>query len=40
MIVQDLRGRVFGPLEFSRRDLMAINIQRLTIRASLISIFD
>ena len=21
-------GRVFGPLEFSRRDLMAINIQR------------
>jgi len=28
MIVEDLRGRVFGPLEFSRRDLMAINIQR------------
>lgn len=28
MIVQDLRGRVFGPLEFSRRDLMAVNIQR------------
>jgi len=27
-IVEDLRGRVFGPLEFSRRDLMAINIQR------------
>jgi len=22
------KGRVFGPLEFSRRDLMAINIQR------------
>jgi hypothetical protein len=21
-------GRVFGPLEFSRRDLMAVNIQR------------
>jgi len=28
MIVEDLRGKVFGPLEFSRRDLMAINIQR------------
>ena len=28
MIVEDLRGNVFGPLEFSRRDLMAINIQR------------
>ncbi|XP_042862256.1 dual oxidase-like [Penaeus japonicus] len=28
IIVDDLRGRVFGPLEFSRRDLMAINIQR------------
>ncbi|OXA56851.1 Dual oxidase 2 [Folsomia candida] len=28
MIVEDLRGRVFGPLEFSRRDLMAVNIQR------------
>ncbi|XP_068083975.1 dual oxidase 1-like [Anabrus simplex] len=27
-IVEDLRGRVFGPLEFSRRDLMALNIQR------------
>ncbi|XP_046428297.1 dual oxidase-like [Neodiprion fabricii] len=27
-IVEDLRGNVFGPLEFSRRDLMAINIQR------------
>lgn len=28
VIVEDLRGRVFGPLEFSRRDLMAVNIQR------------
>ncbi|KAK4315140.1 hypothetical protein Pmani_013613 [Petrolisthes manimaculis] len=28
IIVDDLRGRVFGPLEFSRRDLMAVNIQR------------
>ncbi|XP_049837219.1 dual oxidase-like [Schistocerca gregaria] len=28
VIVEDLRGRVFGPLEFSRRDLMALNIQR------------
>lgn len=28
VIVEDLRGKVFGPLEFSRRDLMAINIQR------------
>ncbi|CAL8138364.1 unnamed protein product [Orchesella dallaii] len=28
MIIEDLRGEVFGPLEFSRRDLMAINIQR------------
>lgn len=27
-IVDDLRGNVFGPLEFSRRDLMALNIQR------------
>ncbi|XP_034943061.1 dual oxidase 2-like [Chelonus insularis] len=27
-IVEDLRGSVFGPLEFSRRDLMALNIQR------------
>lgn len=27
-IVEDLRGNVFGPLEFSRRDLMALNIQR------------
>ncbi|XP_077966931.1 dual oxidase 2-like [Styela clava] len=28
IITPDLRGSVFGPLEFSRRDLMAINIQR------------
>ncbi|XP_078589015.1 dual oxidase 2-like [Branchiostoma floridae x Branchiostoma japonicum] len=28
VITEDLRGRVFGPLEFSRRDLMALNIQR------------
>ncbi|MPC29483.1 Dual oxidase 2 [Portunus trituberculatus] len=28
IVVEDLRGRVFGPLEFSRRDLMALNIQR------------
>nr|AXN93676.1 dual oxidase [Scylla paramamosain] len=28
IVVEDLRGHVFGPLEFSRRDLMAINIQR------------
>ncbi|KAI8507935.1 hypothetical protein Bbelb_141750 [Branchiostoma belcheri] len=28
IITEDLRGRVFGPLEFSRRDLMALNIQR------------
>lgn len=28
IIVEDLRGNVFGPLEFPRRDLMAINIQR------------
>lgn len=27
-IVKNLRGNVFGPLEFPRRDLMAINIQR------------
>ncbi|XP_076296274.1 dual oxidase 1-like isoform X2 [Lasioglossum baleicum] len=27
-IVEDLRGNLFGPLEFSRRDLMALNIQR------------
>jgi dual oxidase len=28
IVTEDLRGAVFGPLEFSRRDLMAINIQR------------
>ncbi|CAG2174102.1 unnamed protein product, partial [Oppiella nova] len=28
VVVEDLRGNVFGPLEFTRRDLMAINIQR------------
>ncbi|XP_077863233.1 dual oxidase-like [Saccoglossus kowalevskii] len=28
IITEDLRGKVFGPLEFSRRDLMALNIQR------------
>lgn len=28
VITEDLRGFVFGPLEASRRDLMAINIQR------------
>ena len=28
IITPDLRGRVFGPLDFSRRDLMAINMQR------------
>ncbi|KAL4227430.1 hypothetical protein ACF0H5_012874 [Mactra antiquata] len=28
IVVPDLRGNVFGPLEFSRRDLVAINIQR------------
>lgn len=27
-IVEDLRGNLFGPLEFTRRDLMAINVQR------------
>lgn len=27
-IIDDLRGSLFGPLEFSRRDLMALNIQR------------
>ncbi|KAK4871803.1 hypothetical protein RN001_015927 [Aquatica leii] len=27
-IVEDLRGNVFGPIEFPRRDLMAVNIQR------------
>ncbi|XP_054156010.1 dual oxidase-like isoform X2 [Oppia nitens] len=28
VVVEDLRGSVFGSLEFTRRDLMAINIQR------------
>lgn len=28
VIVEDLRGNVFGPLEFPRRDLMALNVQR------------
>ena len=28
IITPDLRGKVFGPLDFSRRDLMAINMQR------------
>ncbi len=28
VVVEDLRGNVFGPLEFTRRDLMSINIQR------------
>ncbi|XP_006818582.2 dual oxidase-like, partial [Saccoglossus kowalevskii] len=28
IITPDLRGKVFGPLDFSRRDLMALNIQR------------
>ena len=28
IITPDLRGQVFGPLDFSRRDLMAINMQR------------
>eukprot|EP00800_Vazella_pourtalesii_P008891 TRINITY_DN2278_c0_g1_i2.p1 TRINITY_DN2278_c0_g1~~TRINITY_DN2278_c0_g1_i2.p1 ORF type:complete len:1347 (-),score=312.94 TRINITY_DN2278_c0_g1_i2:157-4197(-) len=28
IITEDLRGFVFGPLEFSRRDLMAVNILR------------
>eukprot|EP00118_Oscarella_pearsei_P028224 m.1711 g.1711 ORF g.1711 m.1711 type:complete len:1810 (+) comp7753_c0_seq1:180-5609(+) len=28
VVTEDLRGKVFGPLEFSRRDLMALNIQR------------
>lgn len=27
-VTEDLLGKVFGPLEFSRRDLMALNIQR------------
>ena len=28
IVVEDIRGNVFGPMEFTRRDLMAINIQR------------
>lgn len=28
IITPDLRGKVFGPLDFSRRDLMAVNMQR------------
>ncbi|XP_062620936.1 dual oxidase 2-like [Saccostrea cucullata] len=28
IMVEDLAGQVFGPLEFSRRDLAALNIQR------------
>jgi len=28
IVTPDLRGSVFGGLEFSRRDLMAVNIQR------------
>jgi len=28
IVTPDLHGNVFGPLEFSRRDLMAVNIQR------------
>lgn len=28
IITPDLRGKVFGPLHFSRRDLMAVNMQR------------
>lgn len=28
IITPDLRGKVFGPLDFSRRDLMAQNLQR------------
>ncbi|KAK6179799.1 hypothetical protein SNE40_012075 [Patella caerulea] len=28
IIVEDLRGNVFGPLDFNQRDLAAINIQR------------
>ena len=28
IITPDLRGKVFGPLDFTRRDLMAINMQR------------
>jgi len=28
VVTSDLHGHVFGPLDFSRRDLMAVNIQR------------
>ena len=28
IITPDLRGKVFGPLEYNRRDLMAVNMQR------------
>ena len=28
IITPDLRGNVFGPLEYTRRDLMAVNLQR------------
>jgi len=28
IVTPDLHGDVFGPLDFSRRDLMAVNIQR------------
>ena len=28
IITPDLRGKVFGPLDFTRRDLMAQNLQR------------
>ena len=28
IITPDLRGRVFGPLDYNRRDLMAVNMQR------------
>ena len=28
IITPDLRGRVFGPFDFTRRDLMAVNMQR------------
>eukprot|EP00731_Ephydatia_muelleri_P031983 Em0023g490a len=31
VVTQDLQGSVYGPLEFSRRDLMAINMQRAQI---------
>ena len=28
IVTEDLHGHVFGSLDFSRRDLMAVNIQR------------